>query len=50
MDFVENLGKKDKESLEDNGIVLIESYSAGFFVHISSQNREANISRPTGEC
>jgi len=28
--------------------VLIKSYSAGFFVQISSQNREANISHPTG--
>ena len=30
-------------------IVLIESYSAVFFAQISSQNREANVTRPTGE-
>jgi hypothetical protein len=30
-------------------IALIESYSTGFFVQISSQNREANIPHPTGE-
>lgn len=41
MVFVENLGKKDKESLEDNGIVLIEGDSAEFFVQISSQNHGA---------
>jgi hypothetical protein len=30
-------------------IVLIESYSAGFFIQISSQNCEANVTNPTGE-
>jgi hypothetical protein len=46
---VENLGVKGKESLEDNGWILVESYSAGFRVQISSQNREANLSHPMGE-
>ena len=46
---MENLGEKDKESLEDNGIVLIESYSVELFVQISSQNCEANVTHPTGE-
>jgi hypothetical protein len=30
-------------------IALIESYSAGFFTQISSQNREVNNPHPTGE-
>jgi len=30
-------------------IVLIKSDSAGFFVQISSQNREANASHPVGD-
>ncbi len=30
-------------------LVLIKSDSVGFFVQISSQNREANISHQTGE-
>jgi hypothetical protein len=40
---------KGKESLEENGWMLAESYSAGFRVQISSQNREASLSHPMGK-
>ncbi len=40
---------KDKKSLLITALVLIKSDSAGFFVQIYSQNREVNISHPTGE-
>ncbi len=40
MDFVENLGVKDKKSLEENGYSLVESDSAGFRAQISLQNHE----------
>jgi len=46
---VENLGAKDKKSLEENGYSLVESYSAGFRAQISSQNREAVFTHPMGE-
>ena len=46
---MENLGVKGKESLEENGWALVESYSAGFRVQISSQNREASLSHPMSE-
>ena len=39
---VENLGEKDKESLEENGLSPYRELTAGFLVQISSQNREAN--------
>jgi hypothetical protein len=46
---VENLGVKGKESLEENGWILVESDSAEFRVLIYSQNREADLSHPMGE-
>ena len=46
---MENLGVKDKEPLEENGLVLFESYSAGFRVQIFSQKREARCSHLLGE-
>jgi hypothetical protein len=46
---VENLGVKDKASLEENGLVLVESYSVGFRVQISAQKREAGYRHPLGE-
>ena len=49
MDFVKNLGAKDKKSFEENGYSLIESDSAGFHVQISSQNHEAVLTHQTGE-
>ena len=47
-DFLEKLGVKDKESIEDNGRILVESYSAGFRAQISSENREAGLNQQMG--
>ena len=47
--FVENLGVKDKESLEGNGLSPCRERSAGFRVEISSENREADSAHPLGD-
>jgi len=45
---VENLGGKDKESLEDNGHSPYQELFCRIFHPDFSQNREANITHPTG--
>ena len=46
---MENLGEKDKESLEENGLSPCRELTAGFRVQIFSQNREANLVHQMGE-
>jgi hypothetical protein len=46
---VENLGVKDKESLAVNGLSPYQELFCWILRPYFSQNREANVSHPTGD-